>query len=203
MMSIFKNNVLRGTLLFLAMILGVIMYWKTEDNRFRNLRVVDTGELYRCGQLDTDELTRISNEYGIKTIVTFRDVRHPGDPIPDQHEVDFAAEHGIRHVRISPRRWSDPEGGPPPIQAQIDRFLNEMDSARDVGPILIHCFAGIHRTGAYSAIYRMEYDGWSNDDAIREMQNCGYTTLEDDPDILHFLENYVPRVRTGNAAENK
>lgn len=203
MMSILKKNIIRGTLLVLVMILGVFMYWKTQKDRFRNLRTVDIGELYRCGQLDADELTRITNEYGIKTIVTFRDARHPGDPIPDQHEVDFAAEHGIHHVRISPRRWSDPDGGPPPIQKQIDRFLNEMDRAREKGPILIHCFAGIHRTGAYSAIYRIEYDGWSNSDAIREMQNCGYTTLEDDPDILHYLEHYQPRVRTGKTATNE
>ena len=161
---------------------------------------MDAGELYRCGQLDTAELERLTHEYNIKTIITFRDARHPGDPIPDQHEVDFAAEHGIRHVRIAPKRWSDPNGGPAPIRAQIERFLQVTDEARTEGPILIHCFAGIHRTGAYAAIYRMEYDGWSNDDAIREMQNCGYTTLEDDPDILHYLEQYVPRNRSGNGA---
>lgn len=202
-MSILNNNISRGTLLVSAMILTLSMYWKTQDDQFRNWRIVNSGELYRCGQLDTAELTRVSEEFGIKTIVTFRDARNPGDPIPDQHEVDFASEHGIRHVRISPRRWSDPDGGPPPIQEQIDRFLTEIDSARAEGPILIHCFAGIHRTGAYSAIYRMEYDNWSNSDAIREMQNCGYTTLEDDPDILHYLENYVPRVCTGKIGGNE
>ena len=197
-MNILQSNITRGLLLVLIMLLAPVLYWNLQDDHYRNLRTVTLGELYRCGQLDTDELERITHEYDIKTIVTFRDARNPGDPIPDQHEVDFANEHDIRHVRISPKRWSDPDGGPPPIAQQIDQFLTVMDEARSEGPILIHCFAGIHRTGAYTAIYRMEYDGWSNADAIREMQNCGYTTLEDDPDILHYLEEYQPRDRTGS-----
>jgi protein tyrosine/serine phosphatase len=59
-------------------------------------------------------------------------------------------------------------------------------------PVLVHCFAGIHRTGAYTAIYRMEFEGWSNAKAIAEVKACGYTNLDDEWDILNYLERYRP-----------
>ena len=192
-MTWYKSNVFRGLLLTLFVIGIPIGYWEGRNIHYRNFRTVDPGYLYRSGQLDTGDLQRLSDEFGIKTIVTFRDADNPGDPIPDQHEVDFAATHNIRHLRISPAQWSDPNGGIPPITSQIALFLKAMDEARAEGPILIHCFAGIHRTGAYTAIYRMEYDGWSNEDAILEMEQCGYTSIHDDLDTLHYLQNYVPR----------
>ena len=57
-------------------------------------------------------------------------------------------------------------------------------------PVLIHCFAGIHRTGAFCAIYRMEYEGWTNAEAIEELRACGYSNLDDEWDILGYLEQY-------------
>jgi hypothetical protein len=57
---------------------------------------------------------------------------------------------------------------------------------------------GVHRTGAYTAIYRMEFNGWTKAEAIAEMVERGYDTLDDDPDILQYLESYVPhRPRVG------
>jgi hypothetical protein len=59
-------------------------------------------------------------------------------------------------------------------------------------PVLVHCWAGIHRTGAYCAIYRMEFDHWTNADAIAELKSMGYDTLDKEWDILGYLENYWP-----------
>jgi hypothetical protein len=63
-------------------------------------------------------------------------------------------------------------------------------------PVLVHCFAGIHRTGAFCAIYRMEFDHWTNAQAIREMRNLGYT--DDHMDVQAYLENYRPGAARGN-----
>jgi tyrosine-protein phosphatase SIW14 len=59
-------------------------------------------------------------------------------------------------------------------------------------PVLVHCFAGIHRTGAYCAIYRMEQEHWDNADAIVEMKAYGYYNLPDERDILGYMEQYQP-----------
>src|SRR5439155_1607322 len=59
-------------------------------------------------------------------------------------------------------------------------------------PILIHCFAGIHRTGAYVAIYHMERDRWSNEDAIADLKAGGYDNLDNELDVLGYLQQYRP-----------
>ena len=41
-------------------------------------------------------------------------------------------------------------------------------------PLLIHCQHGADRTGAIVALYRVVYQGWSKERAIREMNEGGY-----------------------------
>ena len=60
-------------------------------------------------------------------------------------------------------------------------------------PVLVHCFAGVHRTGAYCAVYRMEYEHWSNAEAVDEIKAHGYEQIEEQNDILGYLQTYVPR----------
>jgi hypothetical protein len=48
----------------------------------------------------------------------------------------------------------------------------------------------------------MEYEHWSNDEAIGEMKACGYSNLDDEWDILGYLEQYRPRwQRTADPSE--
>ena len=42
----------------------------------------------------------------------------------------------------------------------VNEFLKILDDEANY-PILLHCKAGLHRTGRLTAIYRMEYQGWS------------------------------------------
>jgi tyrosine-protein phosphatase SIW14 len=84
------------------------------------------------------------------------------------------------------------EDGAVPAEEGVRKFLEIMDNPAHY-PVLIHCFAGIHRTGAFSAIYRMEYDHWTNQQAIAELRNNGYKNLEDEWNLLDFLEDYRPR----------
>jgi tyrosine-protein phosphatase SIW14 len=92
----------------------------------------------------------------------------------------------LNHFRIPYRSWW-PVQGSVPADKGVDEFLKIMrDPANH--PVLIHCFAGIHRTGAYCAIFRMEFENWSNDRAIAEMKAHGYVV--EHPDVLSYLENY-------------
>ena len=73
----------------------------------------------------------------------------------------------------------------------VNKFRDIMANP-DHRPVLVHCFAGIHRTGVFCAVYRMEFDHWTNDKAIAEMRTCGYDTLDKEPDLLEYLEKYRP-----------
>ena len=62
-----------------------------------------------------------------------------------------------------------------PSDAKLERFLTVLDNP-DAYPILIHCYHGTGRAQLYSAVYRMEYENWSNQEA-REQTRVVLSTL--------------------------
>ncbi|MCE9568164.1 MAG: dual specificity protein phosphatase family protein [Planctomycetes bacterium] len=174
-----------------------IVYTSQHGIQFRNLRLVEEGVLYRSGQLTPEGLERVLHEKGIKTVVTLRTSRIVGKLPPDTWEQDVCASHGLKHVRIIPRVWSPDETGDVPAEDAVREFLAVMDDKSNY-PVLVHCFAGIHRTGTMCAIFRMEYDRWPNERAIEEMRRCGFDPLDMQEFIANYLRAYQPRwKRTG------
>ena len=184
---------LLGTLLAVLLIAGPIGYASYRSTHFRNLHVVREGVLYRSGQLSRFGLQCTIHDHNIKTVVTLRDALYPDQAPPDRTEEAYCRAQEINYYRISPRNWWAPDGSVP-AEEGVRQFREIMDNPNNY-PVLVHCFAGIHRTGAYCAIYRMEYQHWSNAQAIAEMRALGYRDLEDEWDLLTYLEEYVPRWR--------
>jgi tyrosine-protein phosphatase SIW14 len=180
------------TILALTVLAGVvglpIFHARHADQRYRNFRVVDPGVLYRSGQMPEDALERTLREYGIRTVISLRDSYTGGIP-PDQAEEEFCKANGIRFFRISPAGWSAPDGSVP-AKAGVEEFVAILRQREQLKPILVHCFAGVHRTGAQCAIYRMEFNGWPAEKAIQEMREVQprRSTFEDD--MLSFLRAY-------------
>ena len=184
------------TLLALAVVLlcigGPVALALHIQAQTRNFHVVKEGVLYRSGQITLPGLKNLIHEYRIRTVVSLRDVDVAGDPKALLREEKYCADEEINYVTILPRPWEAPGGvGPAPVEAGVQKFREVMADPHNY-PVLVHCFAGIHRTGAYCAIYRMECEHWSNDRAIDEMKAMGYTTLNGDKDILGYLTNYKP-----------
>jgi protein tyrosine/serine phosphatase len=183
---------LLGIALFALIVGGPLAYSRYRQSQYRNFRVVEAGKLYRSGQMSLPALQRTTEEYGIKTVVCFESTKRER-PL-DAEEEKFCENHGIRFVRIRPREWAVDELGNIPAQQPVDQFLSVMDD-KNAYPILVHCFAGMHRTGSYCAIYRMEYQGWSSAEAIAELKALGYTNLDKEEDVQGFLRGYVPRAK--------
>jgi protein tyrosine/serine phosphatase len=169
---------------------GPLCYSHFQQGQFRNFHEVKQGVLYRSGQLPLTGLKRILHDYGIKTVVTLRDAIVPGQTPPDAAEEAYCKKMELNYVRITPRNWSAADGSVPAM-AGVRQFLAVMRDPSNY-PVLVHCFAGIHRTGAYVAVYRMEFDGWDNARAIAEVQAHGYYNIDGERDLLEFLENYRP-----------
>jgi tyrosine-protein phosphatase SIW14 len=177
--------------LVLALLIGVPLAHSVQtQTSFRNMHVVRPGVLLRSGQLTHDALKKVLRDNGIKTVVTLRDAYEPGKPPPDLAEEQYCNKEEIKYVRIHPYAWWA-EVGPAPVEVGIKKFIEVMKDESNY-PVLIHCWAGIHRTGAYCAIYRMEFEHWTNAAAMEEMKEMGYDSLDDEWDILGFMERYWP-----------
>jgi protein tyrosine/serine phosphatase len=64
-------------------------------------------------------------------------------------------------------------GSRPQVIEEFIEILNDPESY----PILIHCKAGLHRTGLMTAIYRMEKEKRSTAEAVRELRANGFGTF--------------------------
>ncbi len=158
----------------------------------RNFRTVRPGVLYRSGQLSPTGLDLVLRAYRIRTVVTLRTVRDPGRPYPDAWEEAACAARGARHVRILPRSWLLDETDEPPAATTVREFLAVMDDPAN-HPVLVHCFAGVHRTGTLAAVFRVEYEGWDTDAAIAELERRGFAPGLARRPIDNFLRGYRRR----------
>jgi tyrosine-protein phosphatase SIW14 len=185
--------------LFSAVILGLLIggplaYSHYRSSAFRHFHVVEPGILYRSGQMTLDGLKRVIHDHGIKTVITLRDAAHPDQPPPDLQEEEYCRAEELNYYRITPKPWWASDGSVPAARG-VKLFLEVMRDPANY-PVLIHCFAGIHRTGAFCAVYRMEFHHWDNARAIAEVVAHGYSNLDTELDLLGYLENYRPAWRT-------
>jgi tyrosine-protein phosphatase SIW14 len=176
-----------GALLLLLMIAAPFYYKQWHDHQYRNFHVVEEGVLYRSGQMPLPRLQQMVLNHRIRTIVCLRE----GDKQDDQTEEGWVKARGLNFVRIPPRQWWPDSSGNAPADQSVAEFRKVMDDPANY-PVLVHCYAGIHRTGTMCAVFRMDYQGWTNDEAMNEMRTFGYTMLDDHEDILGYLTRYHP-----------
>jgi tyrosine-protein phosphatase SIW14 len=170
------------------LVAGPLGYKRWRDREYRNFHVVEDGVLYRSGQLPLPRLQQFVLTHGIRTVISLRE----GDKIDDQHEEAWVKAKALKFVRIPPRQWWPDAAGKVPAEASLKTFREVMDDPANY-PVLVHCFAGIHRTGTMCAIFRIDYQGWTNDEAMAEMRTMGYSLLDDHEDINGFLVKYRPK----------
>lgn len=173
--------------------LPIALAMKIQQDK-RHFRTVREGIFYRSGQMNGPGLARTIHDLGIRTVITLRDTTKPDDPPPDLSEENWCRENGLNYHRFRPLAWEGNEGSPAPVELNITKYLKILENT-DNYPILLHCFAGIHRTGTYAAIYRMEVERWPLEKAIHEMRACGYARMEKDTDLYGFISGYRPAER--------
>jgi tyrosine-protein phosphatase SIW14 len=187
-----------GCLIAVLLIGGPIAYSSFRQAQLRAFRVVREDVLYRSGQLSLSGLKKTLRDYQIKTVISLRYSKSDGGPPPDIQEELFCKSQDIAFRRIKLDAWWASDNTVP-AEKGVRQFLKIMDSSTSF-PVLIHCFAGAHRTGACCAIYRMEYERWPNEQAIAEMKECGYRNIDDEFDLLGYLERYQPRWKNRTTA---
>ncbi len=180
---------LAGVFIVIILIAAPVAFAVHQQNQMRNFRVVKDGVLYRSGQMSLEGLKRVVHDYGIKTVISLRDNNRP----TDLAEEEYCAKEDIKFLRLPPRQWWA-QTGPAPVEENVAAFREVMADPANY-PVLVHCFAGVHRTGAFCAVYRMEHDHWTNAQAINELKEFGYINLGEEWDVLGYLEEYQPTWR--------
>lgn len=188
--------------LFIAALItvGPYLYYRHEYTRHRRFRVVDPGHLYRSGSMTAAGFREMIRQYGIRTVVNVRD--DCPEPVLEEDyftsatiaERQLCEELGVRYVFLPPdlvNRQHVDRARP----KAIDQFLALMDDPANQ-PVLLHCKAGLHRTGCLAAVYRMEYNHWPMEQALIELKNHGFGEFVSTKSN-HYIDQYVVHFQPG------
>lgn len=149
--------------------------------------MVVPGKIYRSGQPTASQLQALLEEKGIRTVVNLRGADALLEDPTASNSWKFALSNGIKLINIKFRT--------PPTERNITRLLSVLDDEKNY-PVLIHCAAGVVRTGLAVAVYRMERCGWSAEEALRELLKSKFDKKfrsdSDELDVVVFVSKYEP-----------
>ncbi|MBW1813891.1 MAG: tyrosine-protein phosphatase [Deltaproteobacteria bacterium] len=156
---------------------SLFFYWAVLDYRFFTLT---EGEVYRSAAMPSKTLLNKIRKHKIRSVIDFR---KPDNGVAIEKET--LDQVGVRHINLPSKQV--------PTSENIKTFLLILDNPENK-PLLLHCEHGVGRAGAFSAIYRMEYDKWDNERAIHESrQLSGYGSFKKGSNKEVYLRNYTPR----------
>lgn len=190
-----------GISLALFMTVTPFVYYRSHYTTYKRLRIVDDGKLYRSGCLTVDGFEHAIKTYGIRTIVNLQE--EAPDPNLRKAFLDAEREKESELCRrlgvdleflevelLPPGETRDPK--------TIDQFLEIMNDPSKQ-PVLLHCRAGLHRTGILVAIYRMQHHGWSSYEALQELRAMGFGRLKSyvaNEYIRQYVVEFEPRPKS-------
>ena len=194
---------LRGAMC--AVIFGFVVvlpfvHYRAVYAHSKRLRVVVPGRVYRSGQMTVAGFEEHLTDLGIRTVVNLQDEYPDPDLVKTYFnratikESEVCRRLGVKYVFIAPDLV-------PHRQAQarrpeaIEKMLAVFDDPASY-PVLIHCKAGLHRTGCMVALYRREYQGWTAQQAVAEMRANGFAAI-DCTSANDYVSQYVTSYRPG------
>lgn len=177
----FRRSGLRIIRVGLAVLAGVVLGRALDVLFGDNWASVVAHQLYRSGQLTDRQLRSLISQVGLKSVINLRGA---------STEPWYAAETracraaGIRHYNIALSAQELPEPG-----AVLDLLRTLREAPR---PVLVHCKNGADRTGLASALYLMQAEGSTVQDA-RSAGLCvwrGHIPVGGTGELDRFLDLY-------------
>jgi protein tyrosine/serine phosphatase len=170
----------------ILLVIGGLVAWNNglRDRLFpKNFGVVESGQLYRSGQISHWLIEPTLKNNGIKVIVALSG--HGGKQADLDAELQAANELGID-------REVFPLGGDG--TGQIEQYaaaIAAIDKAKKAGnPVLVHCIAGAQRTGGVIATYEMLVENKPASEAFLQMRKYGHDPTAN-PHLLEYLNSHM------------
>ena len=176
----------------LAIVLICVGKYVYDMNINHNFGIITEGKVYKSGVIPPDEIAGYVKDNHIKSVI---DLRFPGtnDLInnpenPAELIAEIKAVHAIPGVN-----YFNVGSDQVPVQKNLDAFFKIMDNKANY-PVLIHCYHGIGRAEMYSAIYRIEYENFTNEDARKGVRTLvKWSSFDDGTPKGEYLKAYKSR----------
>ncbi len=150
-----------------------------------------TNVLYRGAQPKQEGLEELKKS-GVTTIVDLRGEDHD----KAEWERKQTEALGMRFVHIAVSGWS------PPTNEQVVQFLSLFrENPKKDNPkqkVFVHCRFGDDRTGVFVATYRMTFENWSSEQALKEMYFFGFNGFWH-PAMKAFIRDFPARLNSAPA----
>jgi protein tyrosine/serine phosphatase len=129
-----------------------------------------TPELYRSAQPSSKAMEEYEH-FGIKTVLDLRRMHNDKDIVQNTNLILLNVPMHAWHIE----------------DEDVVQALSYIRTAKK--PILVHCRYGADRTGVIIAMYRIMEEGWSKEDAIKEMTDGGYNFHTVWGNIITYIDN--------------
>lgn len=141
--------------------------------------------LYRGAQPSQDGFNSLK-KLGVDIVVDLRDGNRDG-------EAKTVKGLGMKYVSIPSQCYAPNDD----IFARFLAVVRENPGKK----VFVHCKLGKDRTGMAIASYRMAKQGWSADEAMKEMQSFGFTASHHMtcPGLAGYEKDFPAHLKTGTA----
>jgi len=186
--------------LILAIVVAIAAYYVYHVHFNYRFEEISKNKVYKSGLIKPSKLENYLLENNIKTVIDLMDpgVQDALNPAQQRHidaeddaikEINKKNNLNIKHVNIP--------SGQVPTKETLTKFFEVLDD-KDNYPVLIHCYHGTGRAQMYSALYRIEYEDWSSEDARQKtrfmVEGFGYrSSFSKGRGKGDFLIEYNPR----------
>lgn len=177
------------SLLFLLILVVVLARWGLWETLGHRYATITEGRVYQSGVLPPETLKKIIARDKIRSVVDLR----TDDPT-DFHPVEEAKlleSIGVQYYNLPSEMIPAPE--------LVSRFL-EIAADEKNYPMLIHCHHGEGRSVLLAAVYRIEFEGWSNEKARKACRFFHFRgSFGPDGPKGKYLRDYKPQLQSSPA----
>lgn len=155
---------------------GATALWWHANRLPKRFAAVVEGQLYRSGEITPGQLERLQRDYGIGRVVSLLNATAPVTAA----ERRTAEQLGIQWYNVPLR------GNGASTPSDRERILDLL-SEPNAPPTLVHCAAGVHRTGLAVGLYRLHCQHWPLERVRAELEAFGFKAAASHENMLEAL----------------
>ena len=188
-----KRIIFKGIGVLVLIVLFFVLKDAYQMHIKHNFDPITEGKVYKSGVIPPNEIKEYIESHKIKTVIDFRhgeigDELNPANLNEiEKEKLAVDAIQGVNYVHIPSVQI--------PSEDNLAEFFKVLDDS-DSYPVLMHCHHGTGRAMIYSAIYRIEYEDQSNEEARKQTRpffSLPFSSFAEDKPKGKYLEEYEKR----------